>query len=257
MKFAIIIPASMGSKRLPGKPLLPIGGRTMLEWVITGTSGTKAEAILVATSDHAVYHACGKTACHQSKQRHHSGTSRCAEALGAIDPSVELIVNWQVDEPFLEAEHVNELVEMVSGWSPEKQQNTIGTITAPGGADRCPHCSYGMRMQGNSIHPCPECYGGRRMHVVKAARSIVDNRCHWFSRAPMPGAVNHVGVYCYHRSLLEKLGRIPQSLIAAAEGLEQLDWLVAGCNIESTLIQTNPLSINTFHDYERAMKRNL
>ena len=255
MKFAIIIPASMESKRLPGKPLLSIGMYTLLQRTIITAGYTEVEKIVVASSSMAVEDNCAGHTTHFSSQKsHHSGTSRCAEALSVIDPSIELIVNWQVDEPFLEPRHVNQLVEMVASWTPEERATTIGTIVGPGGGDACPHCTYGYIQSGRGSGPCMECYGGHSRHVVKAAISHIPNQCYWFSRAPIVGAYNHIGVYCYHRELLKKLGKIKQSRMGNIEGLEQLDWLSNGYKIMHHTIDSNPLSINTFYDYEKAVR---
>ena len=255
MKFAIIIPASMGSKRLPGKPLVLIGDQTMLERVIEAARKTNAENVLVATTDDIIQNICiGNIDHYQSKQKHKSGTSRCAEAVKAIDPSIDLIVNWQVDEPFLSPGDVLDMVNMVSSWAPEEQATTIGTIVGPGGGDACPHCSYGHIQRGGGSGPCTECYGGHSKHVVKVARGIAGNRCYWFSRAPMSSACNHIGVYCYHRNLLEKLALVKESYPSQQEHLEQLDWLVAGYKIQASFAGVGPRSINTHWDYEQALK---
>jgi len=252
MKFAIIIPASMESERLPGKPLLPIGTFTMLQKTIIAARYTEVEKIVVASSSMAVEDDCsGHTNHFFSKQSHLSGTSRCAEALAGVDSSIELVVNWQVDEPFLDPKHVDRLVEMVSSWTDEQRATTIGTIVAPPGGDLCPHCSFGMKQRQNSISACPDCFGGHSKHIVKAACSV-GGKCRWFSRAPMLGAYNHVGVYCYHRSLLEKLPAYRGPV--HAENLEQLDWLIAGYEIQALVIDKAPLSINTMWDYERAIR---
>jgi len=146
-------------------------------------------------------------------------------------------------------------VNMASMWLLEKQHETIGTITANAVVDGCPHCSHGLRQRGSASSYCPDCWGGHSRHVVKVACSdCLNPRCHWFSRAPLMGSSEHVGVYCYHRLLLNKLVNVSKSFIGVKEELEQLNWLVAGYRMESLRISHAPLAINTFHDYELACR---
>jgi 3-deoxy-manno-octulosonate cytidylyltransferase (CMP-KDO synthetase) len=257
MKFAVIIPASMKSKRLPGKPLLPIGSLSMLEHVILRAMKTRASEVLVATDDDRVRIAAEYSVTRpkvvMSRKSCRNGTGRCWDALWAVSDDVELIINWQVDEPYLNPLEIDKLVEEVRSWQEEQRNHTIGTIVSTDVNDTCPHCNHGFQQRMGSSMPCPNCYGGRNLHVVKAAVNMA-GRCHWFSRAPMLGALSHVGVYCYRRELLEILAGLTPADYLAGESLEQLNWIDAGYRIRAIQISAASRSINTFWDYEQAVR---
>lgn len=79
-------------------------------------------------------------------------------------------------------------------------------------------------------------------------------RCHWFSRSDMAGAMEHCGIYAFHSSTLRALGNLPVSELSKAESLEQLTWLEHGYNIFGVEMEDVPLSINSPEDFERFKK---
>ncbi|MDX1353497.1 MAG: 3-deoxy-manno-octulosonate cytidylyltransferase, partial [Thiomicrorhabdus sp.] len=114
MSFCIIIPARYESSRLPGKPLMDIHGKPMIQWTWLQAKKSGAERIIIATESEQVKQACeafGAEVCLTGNQ-HQSGTERIAEviALSGIADD-EIIVNVQGDEPMLPADLIHQVAE--------------------------------------------------------------------------------------------------------------------------------------------------
>ena len=141
----ILIPARMESKRLPGKPLLEAGGKTLIQWVYELARKTKTDEVYVTTpDDRLVRYCCSKDIrVFKTSIEAPSGTHRCAEACLA---DFEVIVNLQVDEPLVSASDIDFLFYDISD---------IGTLVAP------------LEDKDRSSP-----------NVVKVATSV--SGCHWF-----------------------------------------------------------------------------
>ena len=104
MKVAAVIPARFAATRLPGKPLVAIRGKPMIQWVVEGCRGAKRlDRVVVATDDERIAEACHAFGAEVALTRadHPSGTDRVAEAAAsALD--CDVVVNVQGDEPLIE-----------------------------------------------------------------------------------------------------------------------------------------------------------
>ena len=116
MKTIGIIPARYGSSRFPGKPLAMIKGKTMIQRVCEQTWKSKLDDVVVATDDiriaDEVLKFGGKYV--MTDPRHESGTDRCCEALEILEEHYDAVINIQGDEPFIDPQHINLLVDMIS-----------------------------------------------------------------------------------------------------------------------------------------------
>lgn len=236
----VIIPARLGSTRLPGKPLAEIGGQPMIRRVYERARAARGIAtVVVATDDRriadAVRAAGGQAVL--TRADHPSGTDRLAEVARGLGARV--IVNVQGDLPFLDPRMVEALAEL-HATQPDLEMSTLcAPITDP------------------TEFASP--------HVVKV---VTDSHgfALYFSRAPIPhsrdgharpGVVlgrRHVGIYAYRRDVLLALSTLPPSPLERREGLEQLRALERGVRIRVVAWPeaAGIVEVDTRADLERA-----
>ncbi len=216
MSFRIVIPARYASTRLPGKPLLPIAGRPMVEHVWRRALGTGASEVLIATDDDriaSVARAFGADVVMTSAD-HPSGTDRLAEVARLrhwADDTV--IVNVQGDEPLLPPANVIQVAELLAA----HPQAAIATLKTP----------------------ITDADDFQDPNVVKVV-SDLHERALYFSRAPIPWprdaerissraqAWRHIGLYAYRVGPLKQLANLAPSALEMTERLEQLRALENG-----------------------------
>ena len=241
--FHVIIPARFGSTRLPGKPLLAVAGRPLLQWVWQSALASGAASVLVATDDERIRAAAAKFGadCVMTSAQHVSGTDRIAEAVRAKGlPADDIVVNLQGDEPAMPAS----IVARVAAALREVPGSDIATAVSP--------------LESLQDFLDPNC--------VKALRAA-DGRALYFSRAPVPwprdsitadrptvfaGAWRHIGIYAYRVRSLLQFAAWPATPLEMTEKLEQLRALEHGMHIHLvTLAQSPPAGIDTPEDLER------
>jgi 3-deoxy-manno-octulosonate cytidylyltransferase (CMP-KDO synthetase) len=244
--FHVIIPARFTASRLPGKPLLMIGDKPLIQWVWQRAAASGAESVLVATDDERIrIAAVGFGAqCVMTSAQHASGTDRIAEVVrsrGFLDE--DIVVNLQGDEPMMPAE----VIARVAGALRETESADMATAVAP--------------IESLQEFLDPNC--------VKALRAA-DGRALYFSRAPVPwprdsvaadlptrfaGAWRHIGIYAYRvRTLLQFAAWAPTPL-EMTEQLEQLRALEHGMRIHLvTLAEAPPGGVDTPQDLERVRR---
>jgi 3-deoxy-manno-octulosonate cytidylyltransferase (CMP-KDO synthetase) len=242
--FHVIIPARFGSTRLPGKPLLQIGARPLIQWVWQRAVDSGAASVLVATDDERIRAAALKFGadCVMTSPDHVSGTDRIAETVRAKGFAAEdIVVNLQGDEPMMPADLVAKVAQSLH----DVAGSEISTAVAP--------------VQSLREFLDPNC--------VKALRTL-DGRALYFSRAPVPwprdsiaaeqpvsfhGAWRHIGIYAYRVRSLLQLAAWPPTPLEMTEKLEQLRALEHGMHIHLvTLSESPPAGIDTPEDLERA-----
>lgn len=242
MAIVAIIPARYGSTRLPGKPLVVIGGKPMIQHVYESASKVpEVDRVLVATDDHRIVEAVrgfGGNVVLTSPQ-HASGTDRLAEVAARIE--AEWIVNVQGDLPFLR---------------PETVSRTLGALRHDP--------SLPMGTARTAILEKEEWLNPNTVKVVTDSRGFAL----YFSRAPIPwirdrsDATNgetekvwgyrHVGVYVYRRDFLLEFSRLPRTELERTEGLEQLRALAHGYRIRVVDVVEPSVEVDTAEDLQRA-----
>jgi 3-deoxy-manno-octulosonate cytidylyltransferase (CMP-KDO synthetase) len=243
--YRIVIPARFGSSRLPGKPLLALGGKPLLQWVYEVACRTSASEIVVATDDERILAAArgfGATAL-MTDPGHASGTDRIAEVARRQGwPGDAIVVNLQGDEPAMPPE----LVDQVAGLLVAHHDAHLATLAAP--------------VAGLAEYLDPN-----------AVKVVADGegRALYFSRAPIPwhrdgataggpsrfdGARRHIGLYAYRVDALLRLAALPVSPLEDAEKLEQLRALQHGMEIRiaDAVCRPGP-DVNTADDLARAI----
>lgn len=241
----MVIPARFGASRLPGKPLRDLGGAPIVVrvWQRVARMGI-GEPVIVATDDErirrVVEQAGGMAVL--TNPRCASGTERVAEVARRAElAAVDLFINVQGDEPFMQAEFVRAAAAAVD---PEHGV-ALGTAAARSGA---------------AVLDRPS--------VVKVVVAAGGNAL-YFSRAPIPWlrdaadeplraglVLQHVGVYAYTREGLERWTSLPPHPLEAVERLEQLRPLAHGMRIGVAVVDARPEpGIDTEDDLEAANAR--
>jgi 3-deoxy-manno-octulosonate cytidylyltransferase (CMP-KDO synthetase) len=241
--FHVIIPARFSASRLPGKPLLAIGDKPLIEWVWQRACASGAASVTIATDDARIFDAAKAfgAECRMTSPRHASGTDRIAEvarALGLAQDAV--VVNVQGDEPMMPAAVIRE----VAGALSSRPHVGIATAVAP--------------IASLAEFLDPSC--------VKALRAEQGDAL-YFSRAPVPwprdhasagrpasfaGAWRHIGIYAYRVRSLLQFAEWPPTPLETAEKLEQLRALEHGMRIHLVTLAEAPLAgVDTAEDLER------
>lgn len=238
-----IIPARFASTRFPGKPLVDIMGKSMIQRVYELTlKASLIDKVVIATDD-------GRIADHaatfgaevvMTSPNHPSGTDRCWEALNKLDTKFDYVINVQGDEPFIDPLQIDTLAEVLQNEETELA-TLIGKVNRP------------------EILTDP----GEVKVVINSLNDAL-----YFSRQPIPfirevnpaeWSINHqyyyhVGMYAYRTDILEKITRLPVSPLEKAESLEQLRWLENGFSIKCALTDIESYCIETPEDIAKVLE---
>jgi 3-deoxy-manno-octulosonate cytidylyltransferase (CMP-KDO synthetase) len=230
-----IIPARFQSTRLPGKPVIEIQGKTLIEHVYRRVQCAKSiERILVATDDELIANAVRKFGGDVVMTRldHQSGTDRLAEAAAHL-PSDTLVVNIQGDEPLIEPDVIDRAV--AAARHRDAQIVTLMTTFSDPAAIADPN----------------------RVKVVVDRNGFAL----YFSRSPIPyrpsGGLSsgttflHLGLYVYRVEFLRQFTRLDRAPLEIAESLEQLRALEHGFRIRVVEVESESWGIDTPADLER------
>jgi 3-deoxy-manno-octulosonate cytidylyltransferase (CMP-KDO synthetase) len=238
-----VIPARLGSTRLPRKPLHLIAGRPLVEWVWRRVVAVDLfDLVVIATdSEEIAEHARSFGAnVEMTSPEHPSGTDRVAEVARRLQyRDFPLIVNVQGDEPFVDPHHLSEAMLLI-----RDQQWDVGTVASP------------IRTREEWRSPS----------VVKVVRGR-DGGALYFSRAPIPFSrdgepsdeelaggdfLRHLGVYAFRAEALQRWVDLPEGKLERLERLEQLRPLAAGLRIGVAVVQGAEGGVDTLADAERA-----
>lgn len=242
MKIIGIIPSRYASSRFPGKPLVDIGGKTMIRRVYEQAARSKSlSSVIVATDDERIFNEVKSFGGNvmMTSASHNNGTERCAEVATTSDADV--IINIQGDEPFIQPEQIDLLAAL---FADSKVQ--IGTLVKE--------------------HPLnDELKNPARIKVVlnKNMEAL------YFSRSVIPflqdsshpdsyrdSKLNaqyhkHIGIYGYRKDVLLEIVKLPSSPLELAESLEQLRWLENGYRIQCALTTHDSISVDTPEDLNK------
>lgn len=250
MAFIVIIPARYASSRLPGKPLLDIAGKPMLQHVYEQARKSGAEQIIIATDDERIEsaaHGFGAEVCMTSAD-HVSGTDRLQEVVTQYAfKDRDIIVNVQGDEPLIPPGNIEQVARLLA----EDVVAGMATLSEP------------ILEIGELLNP-------------NAVKVVSDKQGYalYFSRAPIPWARDqfadgkslegrleslpennyqrHIGIYAYRVEFLRQFVQWPQAPIEAAESLEQLRAIWNGVRIKlAPAIEPPPVGVDTQQDLVR------
>ena len=237
-----VIPARYASTRFPGKPLIDIQGKSMVQRVYEQAKKCDSlHEVIVATDDERIFahvNGFGGLAM-MTSDKHQSGTDRCAE-VAAKYPEYDVVINIQGDEPFIE---------------PEQIARVAGCFTEPG---------VQLATLIKKINTTEELYNFSSPKVIinKQSEAI------YFSRAAIPHVrgeepqrwlyhntyYKHIGIYGYNRAVLQQITLLPLSSLEKAESLEQLRWIENGYRIKVAETELETYAIDTPQDLEKLLK---
>lgn len=235
-----IIPARYASTRFPGKPLVDILGKSMVQRVYEQARKSKlVHDVVVATDDERIVRhvqAFGGKAVMTSAD-HPSGTDRCQDALMQLSHPYEYVINVQGDEPFIEPEQIDELAAVLLNGKVELATQMIPVKSNEELFDNG-EVKVVVNQQGEALYfsrmPIPYLKG-------IAQENWHTHHCYY----------RHVGMYAYRRDILSAVTRLPVSELEKAESLEQLRWLEHGYRIQCVITNWNSHCIDTPADLER------
>lgn len=234
-----VIPARYGSTRLPGKPLVPIAGRPMIEHVVERVRRAgRVSRVVVATDDERIKNAVegfGGEAI-LTRRDHTSGTDRVAEVAAHVP--AEIYLNIQGDEPLIDPGTIDAVVAVIV----EDESVQIATP-----------CTAILQL-GDIMDP----------NIVKVVLDF-DGNALYFSRAPVPWVRDtnaeaatrhwkHLGLYAFRREALVEFPTLPPGELERIELLEQLRWLENGFRIRVVETDYDAVSVDVPADIERVEK---
>jgi 3-deoxy-manno-octulosonate cytidylyltransferase (CMP-KDO synthetase) len=242
MKFIGIIPARFQSSRFPGKPLVLIQGKPMIQWVVERSS-LALDDVWVATDHEGIANTVRDFGSNvlMTSASHSSGTDRCAEAARILDEKIDfdVVINIQGDEPFIMPEQILELRNV---FSPDVQIATlVRKISETAELNNPNKPKVVLDAQGKALY---------------FSRSVIP-----FCRGKEPGEWlhtvtfwSHIGIYGYRKDILQEITSLPYGKLESAESLEQLRWLENGYRIQCGITEFSSFGIDTPEDFEKAVK---
>lgn len=238
-EVVIIIPARFGATRLPGKPLVSLAGKPMIQRVYgRAMMAARASRVIVATDDERIVKAVESFGgiARMTRVDHRTGTERVAEV--AAHEKGDVFVNVQGDEPLLDPSAVDIAVNALLE-EPEAAISTVATA---------------IKTPADIMDP----------NVVKTVLDF-DNNGIYFSRAPIPWVrdtaskiqvrhLKHLGLYVFQRDALLEYPTLPQGELERIEQLEQLRWLENGWKIRVAEVEHDAVSVDVPEDVARVEK---
>lgn len=244
MKFMAIIPSRYASTRFPGKPLIDLAGKPMIQRVYEQVKKAVSE-VWVATDDARIFdvvQSFGGNAV-MTSSLHRSGTERCFEAYRKIGEKVDVVINIQGDEPFIQPEQIEELKNCF-----DSQAVQLATLVKPFRKEE------GIDALFNPASP--KVVIDNNFEALYFSRSVIPyvrdiDQSHWLDHHVF---YKHVGIYGYRTDILKEIVSLPQSMLEKAESLEQLRWIENGYRIRVGVTDIETIGIDTPQDMERALQ---
>lgn len=241
-KIIGIIPARFASSRFPGKPLVDIAGKSMIERVYSqAKKSVSLSDVIVATDNEAIVNKVigfGGKVCLTSPD-HPSGTDRCAEVIASMQIECDAVINIQGDEPFIDPRQI----DLLSGCF-DDQRTDLATLI-------------------KKISSPEVLFNPNAPKVIVGS----DEFAIYFSRHPVPyvrgfeeelwlghhSFYQHIGIYGYRPGVLKKITELPPSSLERAEKLEQLRWIENGYRIKTAITPYDTIAIDTPEDLEKVL----
>ncbi len=235
-----VIPSRWGSTRFPGKSLVLISGKPMIQWVVERVKqARRLDAVIVATDDERIAE-CVQTLnipdvqVAMTHSGHPSGTDRIAEAVQSME--MDAIINVQGDEPLIEPSLIDELAKVIS--TGEWDMATAATPIEDEAQITDPSVVKALfNRHGQALY-----FSRSTIPHIRDPESISQAGIYW----------RHIGIYAYRRDYLLKLVAEPPCALEELEKLEQLRALDMGCRMKVVKTQDFGIGVDTPEDVAKA-----
>ncbi|MSR12284.1 MAG: 3-deoxy-manno-octulosonate cytidylyltransferase [Gammaproteobacteria bacterium] len=235
MSFSVVIPARFGATRLPGKPLLDICGKPMIQHTFERAMASSAAAVYIATDDErirAVAEGFGAKVC-MTATSHRSGTDRIQEVTAQLQlPPTHIVVNVQADEPLLPPQAINQVASNLALHPTVGIATLCEIITSKDEIDDPNSVKVVLSRQGRALY---------------FSRSTIP----WHASASAKNCYRHIGIYAYRVAVLNEFVQWPVTELELVEKLEQLRALYndVPIHVEVSALQIPP-GVDTERDLE-------
>lgn len=242
MKTIGIIPARFASSRFPGKPLVDINGKSMIQRVYEQClKSQKLDEVWIATDDEKIFNHVvgfgGKVT--MTSVSHNSGTDRCAEAAFSM-PEDSIIINIQGDEPFIDPLQIDNLIDCFQ-LNTTQIATLVMKVKSQEELDNTNTPKVVLSQSGKAL------YFSRNTIPFLRGKDKKD----WLSHQTF---YKHIGIYGFRKSILMELTQLPESALEVSEGLEQLRWLENGYTIQTALTEIETHAVDVPEDLEKLKK---
>lgn len=244
MKFIAIIPARYASTRFPGKPLVDMAGKPMIQRVYEQVKKAVDE-VWVATDSRYIFEAVelfgGKAV--MTSEEHRSGTDRINEAYQKVGEGFDIVINVQGDEPFIQPEQIKALMDCF-----DNEDVELATLVKAFRKED----GFDALFNANS----PKVVINNKNEAIYFSRSIIPyirdvHHTEWLDKHTF---YKHIGMYAYRADVLKEITQLPQSSLEKAESLEQLRWIENGYKIKVGYTDVETIGIDTPEDMKKALK---
>lgn len=241
MRILGVIPARYGSSRFPGKPLIDLKGKTMIQRVYEGAGKSQLlTKLVVATDDQRIYDEVKRFGGEvvMTSADHQTGTDRCAEALAQLDGVFDVVINIQGDEPLVDPRQLDSLLSAFN--DPAVEIGTLASRTIT---------------EEELVNP-------NRIKLVVNH----EHKALYFSRSAIPNFANaknapldaypylrHIGLYAYRAEILKQISGLESTALERVESLEQLRWLFHGYSIKVVETGIETPNIDVPEDVEKVL----
>jgi 3-deoxy-manno-octulosonate cytidylyltransferase (CMP-KDO synthetase) len=242
MKILGVIPSRYGSSRFPGKPLVDLAGKSMIQRVYEGASQCSVlHKVIVATDDSRIFEHVESFGGNviMTSDEHLSGTDRCGEVLSKF-PEYDVIVNIQGDEPLV---NPAQLEELVAAFKLEKVQIATLAIAVKSAQEL---------FNPNRIKVVSDANGNAlyfSRHAVPFGAQMPQD--HWMDEFPY---TRHIGLYAYRSQTLRKLVKLKPCALEKQESLEQLRWMYYDYPIHVKITEIETPNIDSPEDVKEVLE---
>jgi len=235
-----IIPSRYSSSRYPGKPLVDLCGKSMIQRVYENTSKSALfKQVIVGTDDLRIFNHVQDFggSVMMTRSDHESGTNRCAEIAQKIN--ADIIVNIQGDEPLVDRLQLNTLIQSFK--DPTVKIATLATE----------NITLSDIENSNRIKVVVD----HKNDALYFSRSSIPNRVHFKGDSTnFYPFLKHIGLYAFRRPILIDVSKLATTKLEQIESLEQLKWLYYGYNIRVLKTNIETPNIDTPEDVEKVIK---
>lgn len=241
MRILGVIPARYGSSRFPGKPLIDLKGKTMIQRVYEGAGKSQLlTKLVVATDDQRIFDEVKRFGGEvvMTSADHQTGTDRCAEALTLLNESFDVVINIQGDEPLVDPRQLDSLLSVFN--DPAVEIGTLASRTIT---------------EEDLLNP-------NRIKLVVNH----EHKALYFSRSAIPNFANaktvyleaypylrHIGLYAYRSDVLKEISSLELTALEQVESLEQLRWLFHGYSVKVVETEIETPNIDVPEDVEKVL----